>query len=228
MNQIESPSSKDTIEAVQMQKKGTILTAEDYIDINTIVLDLDDTLNSLTMHLLGQLGADVLPYHYDKYPIECGYGIIDAWSKLTGRPKPSVPDFWSQVTRGMWACAPRSEQFWLLEECAELVGQDNVIIATVPTKCPDCVAGKHDWIMRQLPLWCQRQYFITPRKHKLAHAGVLLIDDSDSNCDRFVVDGEGNPNGAAAITCPRPWNHLHEEDCDTYLQYQLQSFFTKQ
>lgn len=183
--------------------------------IDNIVLDLDDTLNSLTMHLLGQLGSDVLPYDYDRYPVNCGYGIIDAWSELTNMPKPSVPEFWEMVDRGMWACAPKSKQFWLLDTCARLVGRDNVIIATVPTKSADCLAGKHDWIMRHLPLWCQRQYNITPRKHKLARPGTLLIDDSDSNCEKF------ESNDGEAIICPRPWNSKHNEDCNGYLAQEL-------
>ena len=195
------------------------------MSIDNIVLDLDDTLNSLTMHLLGQMGSDVLPYDYHRYPVGCGYGIIDAWSELTGLPKPSVPEFWEKVTRGMWACAPKSEQFWLLEVSAYLVGRGNVIIATVPTKSADCCAGKHDWIMRHLPLWCQRQYDITPRKHKLAHHGVLLIDDSDKNCERFIVDKDGHPNGASSIICPRPWNKMHCANCDEYLWEELDGLF---
>jgi len=195
--------------------------------IHTIVLDLDDTLNSLTMHLMGQLGANVLPYDYALYPAECGYDIIGAWSNLTGRPKPSVPEFWEWVDRGMWANAPKSEQFWLLDVCSRLVGKENVIIATVPTKSAECCAGKHDWIMRHLPVWCQRQYCITPRKHKLAHPGVLLVDDSDSNCGRFVTNADGTPTGGQAILCPRPWNPLHGEDCDRHVGTSLERLFDK-
>ena len=198
------------------------------IMIDTIVLDLDDTLNSLTMHLLGQLGANVLPYDYALYPSDCQYDIIAAWSELTGRPKPSVPDFWEMVTRGMWACAPKSEQFWLLNVCGKLVGRENVIIATVPTKSADCVAGKHDWIMRHLPVWCQRQYNITPRKQFLAHTGVLLIDDSAANCAKFLKKKDGTTSGASSIICPRPWNPLSDVDCDGYLRRQLGKFFPDQ
>jgi hypothetical protein len=122
------------------------------VKINTIILDLDDTLNCLTMTILGQLGADVLPYQYDRFPPSCGYDIIAAWSELTSRPKPSVPEFWEMVTEDIWATAPRSQQFWLLEWAATAVGRKNVIIATVPTKSGECLSGKYTWMMRHLPV----------------------------------------------------------------------------
>ena len=193
--------------------------------INTVVLDLDDVLNAFTMHVLGQLGLNVRPYDFDAYPTKCGFDIISAWVEMTGKDKPSVPEFWSWVDRGMWANAPKSEQFWLLDAAAEAVGRDNVIIATSPTKDSECLAGKHDWIMRHLPVWCQRQYNITPRKHKLAQPGYLLIDDSEANCNNFMVNQAGMPTGAASIIVPRPWNPMHGKDCDDYLSKQLSIFF---
>jgi hypothetical protein len=188
--------------------------------IDTIVLDLDDTLNSLTMFVLGHLGCDVLPYDYDLFP-KVGYDMIAAWSELTDLPKPSVPDFWERVTEDIWACAPRSSQFWLLEWAAAVVGRKNVIIATVPTKSGDCLSGKHTWIERHLPVWAQRQYAATPRKHFLAHERALLVDDSDSN----VLEFETYKNrGGNAILVPRPWNSLRGTDPDVYLMTQLLKF----
>lgn len=189
--------------------------------IDTILLDLDDVLNAFTMHILGQLGVDVRPYDFDRFPRECGFDMIAAWVKMTGRPKPSIPEFWSWVDRGMWASCPKSEQWWLLDAAGELVGRENVLIATSPTKCSDCVAGKHDWIMRHMPVWVQRQYFITPRKHFLARPGVLLIDDADGNCEKF------ESRGGATITMPRPWNGAWHEtvDCDAHLCCELQELF---
>jgi hypothetical protein len=189
--------------------------------IDTIVLDLDDTLNCLTMTILGQLGADVLPYQYDRFPTKYGYDIISAWSELTGLPKPSVPDFWELVTEDIWATAPRSQQFWLLEWAATAVGRENVIIATVPTKANGCVSGKYTWIERHLPVWAQRQYSITPRKHLYAHENTLLIDDSDSNVDKFRT--YKNRNGKA-ILLPRPWNTAWGTDPDIALMDGLHSY----
>jgi len=187
-------------------------------EINRIVLDLDDTLNSFTMHLLDRLGCGVGPFEYHKFPTECGYDIIGAWSTLTGRPRVEVPMFWEWVTQRMWADAPRSNQFWLLEAAADFVGAENVLIATVPTKSAGCLAGKYQWIEEHLPDWAQRQYSITPRKHWNAQPGTLLIDDSHSNCDKFVKCG------GHSLIVPRPWNWAHKSHTSIYLSSTLGEF----
>ena len=112
---------------------------------------------------------------------------------------------------------PKSDQFWLLYAAENLVGRDNVLIATSPTKSPDCLFGKYQWLMKHTPKWCHRQYSITPRKSWLAQPGVLLIDDCDANCDAF------RSGGGDAILLPRPWNTLKElsGNVDDYLHEQL-------
>lgn len=179
--------------------------------IDCIVLDLDDTLNSLTMHILNRLGCPVGPFEYDKFPAECGYDIIAAWAKLSGREKVPVPMFWEWISRRMWEEAPRSHQFWLIDHCASLVGHENVLIATSPTKSADCHFAKYHWMIRNLPEWLQRQYSITPRKHRLAQPGVLLIDDCDHNVNKF------QKKGGAGIVVPRPWNEFYGEETNEYL-----------
>lgn len=175
--------------------------------IDRIVLDLDDTLNSCTMHILNRLGCGVGPQDYHLFPQECGYDIIGAWAKLCGRDKVDVPMFWEWVSRRTWESMPRSPQFWILDAAADLVGKENVLIATVPTKSADCHYAKYQWIDKQLPDWCLRQYSITPRKHKLSMPGVLLIDDCDHNMVDWREPGEGR-EGGQAILMPRPWNAL--------------------
>ena len=185
--------------------------------IERIVLDLDDTLNSLTMHLLGAYGAKCGPMDYDKYPTEVGYDIVAAWSQMTGEDPIPVPEWWEKVSRRMWAIAPKSEQFWLLDNCARLVGRENVQIATAPTKCGDCLAGKYDWMDKNLPSWCQRQYSVTPRKEWLAQPGVLLIDDSAENCMNFIYKKDKSLTGGCALLVPRPWNWAYHEDTNDWL-----------
>ncbi|GAG17915.1 unnamed protein product, partial [marine sediment metagenome] len=179
-------------------------------------LDLDDVLNSCTMYLLHVLGCDVGPFDYDKFP-DVGYDMVGAWATLTSRPKVDVGVFWEWISRRIWEDMPTSEQFWLLHTAEKLVGQENVLIATSPTKSPDCLFGKYQWIERHTPDWCHRQYSITPRKSWLAQPGVLLIDDCDANCNAFR-DGGGD-----AILVPRPWNTLEGfcDDVDGYLVDEL-------
>ena len=193
--------------------------------IERIVLDLDDTLNSCTMHLLHTLGCEVGPFDYRKYPHEVGYDMIGAWALLTGRKKVSVPCFWEWISRRAWEKMPRSGQFWLLDAAAERVGRENVLIATVPTKSADCLFGKYQWIEEHLPDWCQRQYSVTPRKHWLSEPGVLLIDDSGSNVKKWLEPFPGKPGGKS-ILVPRPWNDMWEIGQDNgatsvYLAQQL-------
>ena len=191
--------------------------------IDKIVVDLDDTLNSLTMHLLRLTGADCGSFDYHKFPHEVGYDMVAAWAEMTGNDPIPVPEWWEMITRDMWSCAPKSDQFWLLDRCAGLVGQENVLMATVPTKCGECLAGKYDWMEKHLPDWMQRQYAVIPRKHWLSQPGVLLIDDSGANCEKWEDPG-GFQEGGDTIIVPRPWNWARHHDTDEYIEYQLRCF----
>lgn len=186
--------------------------------VKKIVLDLDDTLNSLTMYLLGKLGCGVGPFDYHKYPDKCNYNVIAAWAELSRRKEVSGDMFWEWVNAKVWEKAPKSQEFWLVDHCASLVGQKNVMIATSPTKSADCHSGKYHWIMQNLPEWLHRQYCITPRKVWLAQEGVLLIDDFDKN----ILDFE--ENGGYAILVPRPWNSLKALKPSEYLRIALNQY----
>jgi hypothetical protein len=189
--------------------------------IRRILLDLDDTLNSLTLHILGAVrGLNVGPYDYDRFPVEVGYGIIEAYEKLKLRePNPqdfetfNVQTFWDAVPRAAWSNTPQSPQFdYLIETSEAEVGRENVCIITSPTKDPECLAGKLEWIHSNLPKWLHRQYLVGPRKHFCARPDTLLIDDSDDNCNLF------RQHGGHALLVPRPWNTNHFYDTNAYLR----------
>lgn len=193
------------------------------IKINKIVLDLDDTLASFTMTVLGALGCDVGPFDYARFPTQCQYDIIKAWKWLMDldiNHPITIPQFWSMVSHETWRSLPKSDEFWLLEAAAYMVGPENVLIATVPTKSAAAHSAKFEWIEEHCPDWVKRQYSITPRKNWLAQPGVLLIDDSDKNCDKF------EEAGGHAILVPRPWNTLHEQslNCTTSLREALNDY----
>lgn len=193
--------------------------------IRHVFLDIDDTLNSLTLHILGAVhGVDIGTYDYDRFPIEVGYDIIAAYEKL----KPfdyqthTIQSFWNAVPREAWAKTPRSPEFdFLLKHSVELVGRENVCLLTSPTKDPECLAGKLEWIHDTMPAWMHRQYLIGPRKHFCARPDSLLIDDSDENVNKFREAG-GN-----AILVPRPWNSLHGTSTKTYLIGEFYSMFSE-
>jgi hypothetical protein len=183
----------------------------DTLDLNvveTIVLDIDDTLNSLTLTIMGSIfGCPVGPYDYNRFPTEVGYDIISAVNKmknLTGDDEWQLEEFWNAIPRDLWATAPLAPEWdYLIKRSAQLVGKENVLLASTPTKCPEAHAGKVDWINTYMPKWMHRQYFITPRKWHLANSASLLIDDHDLNIEKFREEG------GQALIVPRPWNNSH-------------------
>lgn len=189
------------------------------IKINHVILDLDDVLNSFTMPVMQMMGADVGPFDYHKYPVEAGYNLPLATEILTGRHL-ELGEFWDSLGKEQWAVAPKSKEFWLLDCMALAVGCENVLIGTTPTKSPECLVGKLDWITECLPSWCHRQWAITPRKWFFANENTLLIDDYDYNCEKF------QGRGGHAIILPRPWNSKRRYCGDTeYLSDQLVEYF---
>lgn len=178
-----------------------------------ILLDLDGVLNKSPMSFLRHVGCPVDPDRYDEYPIECGWDLVEAANLLHPSRRFTVSTFWDAIDRSAWATAPVSDEFtWLLEQCEALVGRDNVCILTSPTICPECHAGKIEWIQRFCPKWLHRQYFIGPRKHFCAHPDGLLIDDADHNVTSF------REHGGKALLVPRPWNSLHAVDTLPHLK----------
>lgn len=175
-----------------------------------IVLDIDDVLNSLSLHIMQHFGCDVGPFEYAAFPTEVGYNVQEAVIQLGGDAPIHPSDFWDEVTQAdLWRSAPKSPQCdWLIEHAASIVGKEEVILATTPTI--DAVSHGHkvEWIWENLPSWIHRQYDITPRKWNLGKPGVILFDDHPENCKKFIKEG------GEALLVPRPWNPDHELDTD--------------
>lgn len=193
--------------------------------IRRILLDIDDVLNRLTLTCLRHVGCDIGTKDYHKFPVKFGYDILGVANHLMGHTAEDgnewdVPTFWNMIPRSLWATCPISAQAeWLLAMCEASVGRENVCLLTGPTKDPDCVAGKLEWIHDFMPSWLHRQYLIGPRKQFCAMSEALLIDDSDDNVKAFQAWG------GHTILVPRPWNTLHATDIDKHLREQFQHFF---
>jgi hypothetical protein len=173
--------------------------------ISKIFLDLDDTLNSFTMFVLGKMGADVGPYDYHRFP-DVGYDIVAALKVLTGRDM-TPAEFWTSIPREFWSQAPRSLEFdSILGHCDKEVGLENTFILTSPTLCPESCAGKLEWIQREMPREMQRNFFIGPRKDVIAKRDYLLIDDAMRHLDAW------KQAGGQTIVIPRPWNSTHSSN----------------
>jgi hypothetical protein len=189
--------------------------------IDTIYLDLDDVCNTLSPCILWYLNLTREPRDYSVFPTEPMELAVLANRLLAERgvkKRFTRPSFWAAIPRRLWAEAPESPEFrWLLQECKHLAGASSVFIATSPTKDPDCLAGKLEWLHQHAPRWLHRQYFITPRKERLAQPGSLLIDDDENNCRKFEA------RGGRVIRFPRPWNAEAGKEPLPYLRGQLQS-----
>lgn len=167
--------------------------------IRRILLDVDDVLNQFTLYALREVGC-VLDTIED-FPGEVGFDIVAAANKLGLTYFSTKADFWQRISRDFWANVPVSpECYWLIELCARFVGRDSVCLLTSPTTQPECLAGKLEWIHRNLPEWLHRQYLIGPVKHFCATGDALLIDDSPHNVNAF------RDAGGQAILFPKPWN----------------------
>jgi hypothetical protein len=184
--------------------------------IRRIFLDLDDVCNTLAPFVLHSVGCDIGPSDYARYPREHGFNISDAANAMLGEARYTPATLWASIPRAVWVRVPESDFFpWLLDACADAVGRENVCIATSPTKDPDCLAGKLEWIHDHFPEWMHRQYAITPRKYLFARPDSLLIDDYGNNIERFKA------HGGRAITVPRPWNDNWGSDPRNYLEEKL-------
>jgi hypothetical protein len=187
--------------------------------IQRIFIDLDDVCNTLAVWILYRRGCITSPTDYSLFPVECGYDVVTAANQLGGLQY-TIPSFWGSIPREWWATVPESEIFpWILERCSLLIGRENICIATSPTKDPDCLAGKLEWIHKHCPHWIQRQYAITPRKYLFARDDALLIDDNPHNINVFCR------NGGIGLLVPRPWNNFRDLDPRTYVENGLNLLF---
>ena len=173
------------------------------------------------MHVLYCVGCPVDPRDYRQHPAAFGYEIHEAANHLLGRRKfANAGQFWSTITRTNWAECPSVRNLPLDFAAGRPAGRrENVCIATSPTKCPESLAGKLDWIHRVMPPWMHRQYAITPRKHLFARPDALLIDDLEANLERFQA------GGGHGILVPRPWNRLRGTDPFEAIDEQLENLF---
>lgn len=188
--------------------------------ITDIFLDLDDVCNNFTMYALNHVGCPVNSGDYSQFDQQWGWDIVRAATALHPKRAFSTEGFWGCITRNVWADAPLSGEFWnLLDRCTKLVGQDHVFILTCPTRDPDSLAGKLEWIQKVLPSKMHRQFLIGPPKHLCAKPNSLLIDDRETNVDAFRAAG------GHAIIMPRPWNCMRDRDPWGHVSHCLDEFF---
>lgn len=179
-------------------------TVSSMTPITQICLDLDEVLcdfvgPALALH--GWTVGDALArWPEGEYRIENVLGIDTA-------------AFWAPIDElgaAFWAHLP--VVFWADTLLANCRRHAPVTIVTRGTS-PAAAAGKVAWLKRHnFP-----RYLIGPSKDTCAHAGSVLIDDCDENCEAFVAAG------GRAIVFPRHWNSRShfKQDPTRYVRDQL-------
>lgn len=180
--------------------------------ISKVMLDIDDVCNQFCMYALAYVGATPHFMPYAAYPTRCGWDIVAAARQLAPEGITyNRATFWDALDRNFWATIPPAPYLHeLMRVLDDSVGFKNVVLASSPTKSPESLAGKLDWIHRFLPPELHRSYMIGPKKEYLAGPNALLIDDRRGNCEKFVAAGGG------AVQVAKPWNVDDFEEQDTY------------
>ena len=165
------------------------------MQIKTIFLDVDEVLAQWVAATIKLLGAS---------PDE----VYSRWDALAPRPW----DLCEAIPCNSWqmwdAIHSRGAAFWeeiepfpwahdLYERCAAVAP---VVLLTSPSRDPSSFSGKSAWIRYHFP-GCD--FLIGSCKHRVAHPGAVLIDDSPKNCEAF------REAGGHAILFPGVGNDLH-------------------
>lgn len=103
----------------------------------------------------------------------------------------SLDEFWKPIHEA-------GESFWfellptnyfeeLIERVESFVGNRWYIVSS-PSRCHTSHSGKVRWIKSMFGKKFDR-FMLTPHKELLAKPTTILIDDSDTNCDKFELCG---------------------------------------
>lgn len=169
-----------------------------FLDMDGVIVDF--MTSSLELHGGGHLLETWPPGEKDAHTL-LGITRGQFWKKLDA----AGAQFWSDLPPYPWT-------FDLLSLLRRIAP---VTILTSPSMSHDCPGGKILWMRKHLGKGF-RDYLIGPSKHLLAHPDTLLVDDKESNVEKF------RSAGGQAILFPRPWNSNHHElDPLEYVRRQL-------
>lgn len=120
--------------------------------------------------------------------------------------------FWDRIGTGGTAFWRELDAYpWFESMYEELNRLGRVVFLSSPTRNPSCLAGKLQWLQDRFGKTF-KEFIFTTNKDLLAHSGAALIDDYETNIQKFRErDGNG-------ILFPRVWNanHAFETSPDTY------------
>lgn len=156
-----------------------------------VFCDIDGVLASFIPAALARHGRTLEPYPAGLWALWEALGMTEA-------------DFWGPIKgEEFWADLPVTEDApEILAELERRFGPTNICLLTSRPLDPASYTGKARWVARHFPAY-SRRLLVGACKEFCAHRDALLIDDSDTNVDRFKAAG------GWAILLPRPWNRGH-------------------
>ena len=175
--------------------------------IETIFLDVDEVLAQWVVAALRALDG-FAGYSGAGDPRLQPAAVFAAWDALLPRPW-DLCEVIPHTRVAMWQAIHACDAgFWkgldlypwameLYQRCSAVAP---VVLLTSPSKDPSSYAGKAAWVQRHFP---DAEHLIGSCKHRVAHPGAVLIDDSPKNCAAF------REAGGHAILFPGVGNDLH-------------------
>jgi 5'(3')-deoxyribonucleotidase len=160
-----------------------------------IYLDMDGVVSDDHLAFLTALGR---PELVDNYP----EGVFDI-HKVAGV---TANQMWKAVGQGgrrVWS--KMREYPWASQLYTSLKSIDDVVFLSAPSRDPECVAGKLEWLQRFTGRRDFTGFVFTSRKELLASPGAVLIDDKPKNCEEF------KKAGGEAILFPARWQGKTED-----------------
>lgn len=158
-----------------------------------LVLDQDGLLTDFVKSICR------LHNRLDPYVDSKNFGLFDM-DKIWNIP---TTEFWSRCNYDFWRTMdwmPDGKELLTLIE--SLIEPPDIRIVTAPCKTAGCREGKIDWVKEHMPEYSDR-FIVDKDKAYYASPNHLLIDDRDSNIDKF------HDAGGKAFLVPRPWNSAH-------------------
>ena len=128
----------------------------------------------------------------------------------------SKSQFWSKIDavgHAYWSQMPPYQWTHQLVQLVTRIAPFSILSS--PSLHPECPTGKVLWLREHLdPNF--RDYLFGHQKHLCARPDVVLIDDSDTNVEKF------RGHGGQAILFPQHWNSNHQvEDRLEYVTSEL-------
>ena len=116
-------------------------------------------------------------------------------------------EFWRRIDAGgskLWS--EMSVLPWAKHLYEELKKRGDVVFLTAPSRNPECVKGKLEWLHKFTGDRSFEDYVFTRRKELLAASERVLIDDHDENCDKFTQCG------GRSFVFPARWQGLTDDE----------------